>query len=57
MLEGIILVVASGGVLAAVVTFFLVRTARVEEAENIRFFGPAYEEYMKRTKMFVPFLF
>jgi protein-S-isoprenylcysteine O-methyltransferase Ste14 len=32
-------------------------TARVEEAENCRFFGAAYREYMKGTKIFVPFLF
>jgi len=36
---------------------FLIRTARQEEAENIRFFGEAYSDYMKRTKMFVPYLF
>jgi protein-S-isoprenylcysteine O-methyltransferase Ste14 len=47
----------SGGLLAAAVTLFLVTTVRVEEAENIRFFGEAYREYMKRTKMFIPFLF
>jgi protein-S-isoprenylcysteine O-methyltransferase Ste14 len=35
---------------------FLVATARVEEAENLRFFGEEYQEYMKRTKMFVPYL-
>lgn len=46
-----------GGVLAAVVTIFLVLTARMEESENINFFGAAYQQYMKRTKMFVPFLF
>lgn len=46
-----------GGVLAVAVTIFLVLTARVEESENICFFGSAYQEYMKRTKMFVPFLF
>jgi protein-S-isoprenylcysteine O-methyltransferase Ste14 len=36
---------------------FLVATVRAEEAENIHFFGPAYREYMRQTKMFVPFLF
>lgn len=46
-----------GGVLAAAGTIFLVLTARAEEGENIRFFGAAYQEYMKRTKMFIPFLF
>jgi protein-S-isoprenylcysteine O-methyltransferase Ste14 len=46
-----------GGGLALVATLFLVATARVEEAENIRFFGVAYREYKKATKMFIPFLF
>jgi len=46
----------AGGLLAAT-TVFLVMTARVEEAENCRYFGAAYREYMKGTKMFVPFLF
>jgi len=43
--------------LAAAATLFLVATARVEEAENTRFFGPAYQTYKQRTKMFIPFLF
>jgi len=43
--------------LALAATFLLVATARAEEAENLRFFGPEYEEYRKRTKMFVPFFF
>ena len=38
-------------------TIFLTATARVEEHENIEFFGTEYVEYMKRTKMFIPFLF
>ncbi len=38
------------------VTGFLIVAARVEERENIRFFGSVYGEYMKRTKMFVPWL-
>jgi protein-S-isoprenylcysteine O-methyltransferase Ste14 len=29
----------------------------LEEIENIQFFGENYQEYMKRTKMFVPFIF
>jgi protein-S-isoprenylcysteine O-methyltransferase Ste14 len=46
-----------GGLLALVATLCLVATARVEEAENVRFFGEGYREYMKQTKMFIPFLF
>ena len=47
----------AGVCLAGAATFFLAMTAKAEEGENIRFFGTAYQEYMKRTKMFVPFLF
>ena len=43
--------------LALIATAFLVATARAEEAEDVRFFGPAYREYMQRTRMFIPFLF
>jgi protein-S-isoprenylcysteine O-methyltransferase Ste14 len=46
-----------GGLLAVAATLFLVATARVEEAENLRFFGEEYRDYMQQTKMFVPFLF
>lgn len=45
---------SSGLVLAA--SALLVVTAKVEERENLRAFGPAYAEYMSRTKMFVPFV-
>jgi protein-S-isoprenylcysteine O-methyltransferase Ste14 len=43
--------------LAVVATFFLTMTAKMEEEENIRFFGTAYQDYMKQTRMFIPFLF
>jgi protein-S-isoprenylcysteine O-methyltransferase Ste14 len=46
-----------GGLLAIAATLFLIATAKSDEAECIRFFGPAYQAYMKRTKMFVPFVF
>lgn len=46
-----------GVLLSSAATLFLVATARIEEAENIRYFGPLYEAYMEQTKMFVPFLF
>jgi hypothetical protein len=29
----------------------------IEEAEDIQYFGDQYMVYMKRTKMFVPFLY
>ncbi|MFH1372187.1 MAG: isoprenylcysteine carboxylmethyltransferase family protein [bacterium] len=46
-----------GVCLAVLTVFFFYLTARMEEAENISFFGDTYRDYMKRTKMFVPFLF
>ncbi|MBM4329481.1 MAG: isoprenylcysteine carboxylmethyltransferase family protein [Deltaproteobacteria bacterium] len=46
-----------GAILALAATLALIATAKADEAECIRFFGPAYQEYMKETKMFVPFLF
>jgi protein-S-isoprenylcysteine O-methyltransferase Ste14 len=39
------------------ITFFLFIAARVEEGENIRFFGKSYIKYMERSKMFVPWVF
>jgi protein-S-isoprenylcysteine O-methyltransferase Ste14 len=46
-----------GALLGLAATLFLIATAKADEAECIRFFGPAYETYMKQTKRFVPFLF
>jgi len=46
-----------GLVLALAATFLLLATARADEAECLRFFGPAYRDYMIHTKRFVPFLF
>ncbi len=43
-------------VLASLVTGFLIATARREERFNIERFGTEYSEYMKRTKMFIPFV-
>ncbi len=37
--------------------FFLIATAKADEAECIRYFGQPYQEYMTRTKMFVPGVF
>lgn len=37
-------------------TIFLMVAGFIEEKENIAFFGPAYLEYRKTTKMFLPFL-
>ena len=46
-----------GGLLALAASLSLVATARVEEAENLGFFGEEYRDYMRKTKMFIPFLF
>ncbi len=45
----------SGGVVLGA-TAFLLATARVEEVENVRYFGTAYREYMQHSKMFIPFV-
>lgn len=46
------------GLLAVLTTTaFLVATAKIEERENISFFGLNYKDYMKKTKMFIPYLF
>ncbi len=46
-----------GALLAIVATLFLLATAKADEGECIRFFGPSYAAYMKQTKRFVPFIF
>jgi len=45
-----------GFVFALAATILLVITAKIDEAECIRYFGPPYQAYIKKTKMFVPFL-
>ena len=44
------------GLLAIVVTLNIIAAARVEETENSLYFCAAYNDYMKRTKMFIPFV-
>lgn len=36
---------------------FLAATAHIEERENLDYFGMKYAEYMRRSKMFIPFVF
>ena len=43
--------------LALTCSVFLCVTARMEEHENIAYFGQEYVEYMKRTRMFIPNIF
>lgn len=47
----------TGLCLALATTIFLTVTAKIEEGENLRFFGDAYSSYMKQTRMFIPYLF
>ena len=42
--------------LVLVITALTIAAARVEEKENIRFFGSDYTDYMARSKMFIPWL-
>jgi protein-S-isoprenylcysteine O-methyltransferase Ste14 len=46
-----------GMLLSLVTTAFLFATARADEGECIQFFGMEYQEYMQKTKRFIPFLF
>jgi protein-S-isoprenylcysteine O-methyltransferase Ste14 len=43
-------------IIALLSTFFLFVTALMEEKENIAYFGDKYKDYIKRTKMFVPYI-
>jgi len=43
-------------ILAAAVTVLLVVMAKLEEKENLRYFGEKYQDYMENTKMFIPYL-
>ncbi len=43
--------------LAVILTAAAYLTARIEEAENLAKFGSIYQEYMRKTRRFIPFLF
>lgn len=45
-----------GVALAVTATLFLVATAKADETECTQFFGIQYQEYMKKTKMFIPYI-
>ena len=49
--------ILTAATLAVTATVFLVFTAKADEAECTRFFGNQYQDYMKRTKMFIPYIF
>jgi protein-S-isoprenylcysteine O-methyltransferase Ste14 len=42
--------------LVVLVSVLLIVVAKVEERENVGFFGEGYEEYMQQTRMFIPWL-
>ncbi len=46
----------TGITLALLATLFLNATAKADEAECNQTFGTDYQEYMKRSKMFIPFV-
>ena len=46
-----------GALMVMLAILFLTFTAKVEEQENIAFFGQDYQEYQSKTKMFIPFIF
>lgn len=43
--------------LALACSLFLIATARVEERENLGYFGDAYAVYMRHSKRFIPFVY
>jgi len=42
--------------LSITATIFLIATAKAEERECMQTFGSDYQEYMKHTKMFIPYM-
>jgi len=49
--------ILTAATLAITATVFLVFTAKADESECTCFFGTQYQDYMKRSKMFIPFIF
>jgi len=45
------------GTVVLVATAFLFATTLTDEQECMRFFGKEYQEYMQKTKRFIPFIF
>jgi protein-S-isoprenylcysteine O-methyltransferase Ste14 len=44
----------AGAALALLATICVIVAAKVEERENLEYFGDVYAKYMTRTKMFIP---
>ena len=47
----------AGGIAALVATAALITTAKMDERECLDLFGSAYVAYMKKSKMFIPYIF
>jgi protein-S-isoprenylcysteine O-methyltransferase Ste14 len=45
-----------GTILACVSTVFLLLTAKADEAECLEVFGSEYRDYMRRTRMLIPYV-
>lgn len=43
-------------IISVLATIFFFATMLVEEKENIKYFGEKYRDYMKRSKMFIPYI-
>lgn len=43
--------------LSVISSVFLFFTAKMDEQECLEFFGDEYQEYMRHSKMFIPFIF
>lgn len=50
-------ITVTGGIATIVATAALIVTAKMDERECLDIFGSAYATYMKRSKMFIPYLF
>ena len=47
----------TSSILVVIASIFLIATAKVEEGENLRHFGDQYQGYVRRTKMFIPYVY
>ncbi len=43
-------------IISVLSSVFLLITAKTEEKEDIKYFGDKYKEYIKKTKMFIPYI-
>ena len=50
-------ITVSWSLIALATSIFLITTAKKEERENNLYFGEPYEKYMRKSKMFIPYLF